>query len=70
MRKEYIDEQERNDGSYVVKKNRKTNVFAFILCILLAFFIWAYTESVDMGRGERPEGAQPDGQVQQSDGTV
>lgn len=29
-------------GSYVVKKNKKLNILAFILCLLTAFFIWIY----------------------------
>ncbi|MBQ8140212.1 MAG: hypothetical protein IJ038_00765 [Clostridia bacterium] len=30
------------DGSYVVKKNKKLNLFAFILCFVASFFIWIY----------------------------
>ena len=51
MRNKNIDEintGERSDGSYVVKKSRKSNIFAFILCLLLAFFIWAYTQSTEV----------------------
>ena len=36
---------EHDDGNYVVKKSRKSNILAFILCLLVAFIIWAYTES-------------------------
>ena len=36
---------DNNDGSYVVKKSRKSSVFAFIVCFLIAFVIWAYTAS-------------------------
>ena len=31
-----------DDGSYVIKKNRKFSVIAFILCVLIAFVIWLY----------------------------
>ncbi len=31
-----------NDNSYVVKKNKKLNIFAFILCFVASFFIWIY----------------------------
>ena len=30
------------DGTYVVKKSRKHNILAFILCVLIAFVIWLY----------------------------
>ena len=33
------------DGSYVVKKSKKSSILAFIFCFLIAFFIWAYTMS-------------------------
>ena len=33
-----------DDGSFVVKKNRKFDIFAFIVCLLVAFVIWAYAE--------------------------
>ena len=34
-----------DDGSYVVKKNRKFDIFAFIACLLVAFLIWSFAES-------------------------
>ena len=30
------------DGSYVVKKSRKHNILALIICILVAFVVWLY----------------------------
>ena len=30
------------DGSYQVKKNKKLNIFAFIVCVFVAFFVWVY----------------------------
>ncbi|MBE6577127.1 MAG: hypothetical protein E7653_03210 [Ruminococcaceae bacterium] len=40
---------EHNDGSYVVKKSKKSSIFAFIICFLIAFVIWAYTMSYGDG---------------------
>ena len=40
-----INHNEQNDGSYVVKKSKKSSLFAFIICFLIAFIIWAYTTS-------------------------
>ena len=44
MRKDRIDT--RDDGAYP-KKNGKANVFAFIICILLAVIIWLYVVNKD-----------------------
>ncbi len=40
---------EHNDGSYVVKKSKKSSILAFIICFLIAFVIWAYTMSYGDG---------------------
>ncbi len=37
-------EQGYDDGSYVVKKSRKFDIFVFIVCVLVAFVIWVYAE--------------------------
>jgi YbbR domain-containing protein len=37
----------RDDSSYVAKKPKKFNIFAFILCVLIAFIIWIYASSVE-----------------------
>jgi hypothetical protein len=42
-RVEYVSD----DGSYVVKKSKKSNIFAFILCVIIAFIIWLYAVSVE-----------------------
>ena len=47
MRKEKYASVEQNDGSYVVKKTKKSNILAFIICVLIACVIWAYTSTVD-----------------------
>lgn len=31
-----------DDGAYVVKKSKKLNIFAFVLCVLASFSIWLY----------------------------
>ncbi len=46
MRKRDKDnEVEYDDGSYVVKKSKKANIFAFIACVLIAIIMWAYAEA-------------------------
>ena len=42
MRNKYREEHE--DGSYVVRKSRRSNILAFIVCVLIAFCIWAVAE--------------------------
>lgn len=42
MKKDRSENKVSGDGSYVVKKNGKLNIFAFALCVLAAFFIWIY----------------------------
>ena len=40
-----LDKNKENiydDGSYVIKKSRKHSVFAFTVCLLVAFAIWLY----------------------------
>ena len=48
MKKDKKIEHVNDDGSYVVKKSRKSNVFAFILCVIIAFIIWMYCVSVEL----------------------
>ena len=55
---------EHDDGTYVVRKSRKSNILAFILCLLVAFVIWAYTESY--GKADIGD-ADTAADVQQSD---
>ncbi|MBQ7383387.1 MAG: hypothetical protein IJV72_01165 [Clostridia bacterium] len=43
MNKDKQQEQSVGEGgSYVIKKNKKLNILAFILCLLASFFIWVY----------------------------
>lgn len=59
MKKEKVDkfdkkiEQVNDDGSYVVKKSKKSNIFAFIICIIIAFVIWMYSVSVDLNEQKK-----------------
>ena len=34
-----------DDGAYVVKKNKKLNIVAFVLCVLASFSIWLYVKN-------------------------
>ena len=38
---------EHDDGSYVVKKSKKSSIFAFVICVFVAFIIWAYAEATE-----------------------
>ncbi len=49
MRKRAYGSEEHNDGSYVVKKSRKSNILAFIACVLIAFVVWAYAVYTEDG---------------------
>jgi len=42
MSKKKEKDHSYDDGSYMIKKNRKFSFFAFILCMLIAFSIWVY----------------------------
>lgn len=48
---------EHDDGSYVVKKTKKSSIFAFIVCVLVAFVIWAYAEATENSGGEKDAGS-------------
>ncbi len=41
-----------DDGTYVVKKSRKSSIFAFIVCVLVAFIIWASAEATEKKQQE------------------
>ena len=60
MSKKKEKENGYDDGSYVIKKSRKFSIFAFILCLLVAFFIWLYATNKEQQRiaeGEMSETA-------------
>lgn len=47
MSKKKQNERMEDDGTYVVPKNRKANIFAFIVCFLVALLIWVYATNLD-----------------------
>ncbi len=47
MIKKTRNAESHDDGSYVVKKSKKSSVLAFILCLLIAFVIWAYADATE-----------------------
>ena len=53
VKKDKKTEYVNDDGSYVVKKSRKSNIFAFILCVIIAFVIWLYATSVEMNEQKK-----------------
>ena len=40
-------ESREENGNYVVKKGRKSNIIAFILCFLVACIIWIYATNAE-----------------------
>ncbi len=47
MSKRKQNEWNEDDGSYVVKKSRKLNVVAFVVCFLIALVIWIYATNTE-----------------------
>ena len=47
MSKRKRNESSRDEETYVAKKNGKVNIFAFILCVLIAFIIWLYASNLE-----------------------
>ena len=41
--------RQNDDGSYVIQKNKKGNVIAFVLCFFVAFCIWIYVMNMENG---------------------
>lgn len=41
-------ERHNGDGTYVVRKNKKSNIIAFIVCVLIAFVLWMYVMTVEI----------------------
>lgn len=56
LRKKNTD-TEHDDGSYVTKKSKKSSIFAFILCVLIAIVVWAYAEATETQRLEAESSA-------------
>lgn len=53
------------DGSYVSKKSRKLNVFAYILCVLISLIIWLYVANRDVMRSNENLSNQNEAQISQ-----
>lgn len=65
------NELPEDDGSYVVKKNRKLNIVAFILCFLIAFVIWMYATNMEKkNKAEEQQGSQVAYGIAVTDGTA
>ena len=47
MSKRKRNESSRDEENYVAKKNRKFNIFAFILCLLISFVFWLYASNLE-----------------------
>lgn len=47
MSKRKQNQSARDEGSYVAEKNKKFHIFAFILCVLIAFVIWLYASNLE-----------------------
>ncbi len=52
MSKRKRNESSRNEEFYVAKNNGKFHIFAFILCVLIAFVIWLYASNLENKRKE------------------
>ena len=48
MAKREIKENVHDDGTYVVKKNRKESIIAFVICVLIALAIWIYARNAEI----------------------
>ena len=58
MSKRKQNENIEDDGNYVVPKNRKMNLFAFIVCLLVALIVWIYaTNTENKEKAEEAEGS-------------
>ena len=44
-----------DDGSYVVKKSRKYNILALIICLLVAFVVWLYAANTEREENNQKE---------------
>ena len=68
MAKRKQDELMHDDGTYVVKKSRKKNIVAFILCVLVALIVWLYASNVEQKLQE--EAKLPNNSVMSADTTL
>lgn len=66
MSKEIRNAGSHDDGSYVVKKTKKSSVLAFILCLLIAFVIWAYADATESENKAVADSASTQAHVEQT----
>ena len=50
MSKRKHNQTARDEGSHFVEKNKKFHIFAFILCVLIAFVIWLYASNLEKNK--------------------
>jgi hypothetical protein len=65
-----LGSSEHDDGSYVVKKSKKSSILAFIICILVAFIIWAYAEATEKKNEEKLISAETSTVSVEGDGSI
>lgn len=67
MAEREMNENVHNDGTYVVKKNRKESIIALIICVLIAFAIWIYARNAELQEQKEqlpiPDGPQAETSV-------
>ena len=68
MQKDDQNTVEIDDGSYVVKKTKKSSILAFVFCVLLAFVIWAYAEADEKRDNSAMTDDAPQAGVEMTDG--
>ena len=60
--------ENRDDGTYVVRKTKKSSILAFVVCVLVAFVIWAYAEATDKQEKEVNVPSEPEVACAEFDG--
>ncbi len=58
MSKQKQNESFYEEGQPVVKKKRKHNIFAFVVCFLIAFIIWVYASNLEEKKKNEDQTAQ------------
>lgn len=67
MSKQKQTESFYDEGQPVVKKKRKHNIFAFVICFLIAFIIWIYASNLEEKKKNEDQTAQASATVVSSD---
>ena len=61
------NEQVYDDGTYVVKKSKRTGVIALIVCLMIALIIWCYSKGSAMIKDAVSDNVEGDGKGQVAD---